>query len=362
MKHITEYRDPALARNLVDRIRECAGQTGGASIMEVCGTHTVALFRFGIKQALEGAVRLISGPGCPVCVTPLSLIDKCCLLAARQDVIIATFGDMIRVPGNRSSLQKELASGRDIRVITSPMQALAIARSEPEKRVVLVSVGFETTTPMIAYTLLSACDERVNNLFVICANKLVPPVLKALIQDKDLALDGFLCPGHVSAAIGARAYNEIAHAAGIPCVISGFEPLDMLGGIYELLSLKRNGEAKVVNAYSRVVTAGGNTKAMEVMRKVFEPCEALWRGIGSVPQSGLRLRAEFTHFDIDRHIQLEVVETEDISGCICGEILKGKREPVDCPCFGDSCTPEHPLGACMVSSEGACRAWHRYNT
>ena len=362
MKHITEYRDKALIKGIIDSIDKVASRMGKVTIMEVCGTHTMAIFRFGVKDVIPKNVRLISGPGCPVCVSPIEFIDKGCSLANTEDVIIATFGDMIRVPGSWSSLRKQAALGADVRIITSPLEALELAALNPLKKIVLLSIGFETTTPMIAYTIVEAQKKGINNFFILCANKLVPPALSALVSDSELSVDGFLCPGHVSVVIGAQAYKELVCAAKRACVICGFEPLDILSSIYNLLIQIKDNNPLVVNEYSRVVTEQGNIEARAVINKVFDVCDSDWRGIGIIPKSGLCLKKEFKNFDAETNIDFEFISEKRETQCICGSVLKGVAEPPDCALFGSKCTPEEPIGACMVSSEGTCAAWYKYKS
>ena len=324
--------------------------------MEVCGTHTVAIHRYGIHRLLPQNVKLVSGPGCPVCVTPDSYIDEAVFLA-RQGFVIATFGDMIKVPGNESSLEKERAKGHDIKIIYSPMDALQMAETS-EKEVVFLSVGFETTTPGIAVTVMQAAAKGVRNFFVLTANRLVPPALTVLIQG-DAKIDGFLLPGHVSTMLGKKGYDFLEDL-DVPGVISGFEPVDMVSSITCLLDLIRDNEAKVVNNYKRVVRDEGNPKSNALVDSVFEAVDAEWRGIGNIPQSGLQLKKEYQTLDIRHKIEIKTVKKERHSGCRCGEVLKGLIDPPQCPLFKTKCSPESPIGPCMVSSEGSCSAWYKY--
>lgn len=371
MKHLDEYRDPKVARSLVDRIHKTASRiaqnrNGPVKIMEICGSHTVAIFRAGIKALLPDNVVLVSGPGCPVCVTAMEDMDRMIALSdvsRSEEVIIATFGDMIRVPGTVTSLEREKAMGADVRIAASPLDALRWAQKNNERPVVFLGVGFETTSPTIAATILKARDLGLKNLFVYPAFKLLPPALITLLESPDVALDGFLCPGHVSVMLGADAYRPVAMKYRKPCVISGFEPLDILLGISMLCEQLADNTHEVENAYGRAVTNEGNRKAMSMLFEVFEPSDAPWRGLGTIPDSGLAFRDEFSSFDAVERFGLEEIQTgSEPEGCACGEVLRGIIDPIQCPLFGNVCTPESPVGSCMVSSEGSCAAWFRYST
>lgn len=360
MKHIREYRDGALGTGIIESMRRVLdGQE--ATFMEVCGTHTMSIYRYGLKWMLPENVKLISGPGCPVCVTENATLDRSVAFARREDVIVATFGDMMRVPGSSSSLERERAAGADVRVVYSTLEALQTARDHPERKIVFLGVGFETTAPTIAASILMAREEGLQNYFVSCAHKTVPEALAA-IAGGDLALQGFLGPAHVSTIIGARPYRFLPENHNLGVVIAGFEPLDVLHAIEMLCQQVAEGRADVELQYSRIAREDGNPKALELLDRVFEPCDAAWRGIGTIPGSGLALREEFWDFDADRQIAIEVEETREHRGCICGEILQGHRQPEDCPLFGKACTPENPVGACMVSSEGTCAAHFKYGS
>jgi len=325
-------------------------------IMEVCGTHTVAIHRCGIHKLLPKNVKLVSGPGCPVCVTPDSYIDDAVFLA-RKGFIIATFGDMIRVPGTLSSLDKERADGCHIKIIYSPLDALQLAETT-SKEVVLLSVGFETTTPGIAVTVQQAKEKGISNFSILTANRLVPPALTALIQS-DSQLDGFLLPGHVSTVLGRTGYHFL-EKMHMPGVISGFEPVDMVSSITQLLSLIREKQLIIVNNYSRVVREEGNPKSRELVSQVFEEVDAEWRGLGIIPKSGLNLKKEYANYNTRNKIEIKSEHGKHPTGCQCGDVLKGLIDPPQCPLFKTSCTPETPIGPCMVSSEGSCSAWYRY--
>lgn len=363
MRYMTEFRNPQVAERLKVAIREVVrGYSGSMTLMEVCGTHTMAIYQHGIRALLPPQIRLISGPGCPVCVTPVGYVDHAVALARRPETIVATFGDMVRVPGSTSSLLWEKAGGADVRVVYSPLDAVALACRHPEKTVVFLGVGFETTTPTIAGSIIEAKRRGAANYFVLCAHKTIPGPMAVLASDPELKVDGYICPAHVSAIIGADAYEPLARDHKVPCVVTGFEPLDVLQGVAMLARQVVAGEAKVEIQYSRVVKREGNVKARKLLYEVFEPCDANWRGIGVIPGSGLSLREEYAAFDAARQLPVPVEEPREHKGCLCGEILKGKVAPTDCPLFRTACTPEDPVGACMVSSEGTCAAEYKYGT
>ncbi len=333
---------------------------GTMTLMEVCGTHTMAIYQHGIRALLPEKIRLISGPGCPVCVTPVDYVDHAVALARRPNTVITTFGDMVRVPGSSSSLQREKARGADVRIVYSPLDAVAVAQKNPQKQVVFLGVGFETTTPTIAGSILQAKHLLLSNYFVLASHKTMPAPMAALSADPDLKVDGYICPAHVSAIIGSEAYEPLAREHRVPCVVTGFEPLDMLQGVEMLARQVVAGEARVENQYSRIVKRNGNPKAREILYEVFEPAEARWRGIGVIPGSGLKIRAAYGAFDAARQLPVAVEAPQEHAGCLCGEILKGKVAPRQCPLFRKVCTPEDPVGACMVSSEGTCAAEYKY--
>lgn len=346
---------------LVSEIRALSAQIGRRiQIMEVCGTHTVSIFRSGIRSLLPPNLRLISGPGCPVCVTAQRDIDCAIELAMRPNVLIATYGDMLRVPGRRASLEMCRARGARVRVVSSAMTALRLAHENPHLDVVFLGVGFETTAPATAALLLAAEREGVRNLSVLAAHKLVVPAMAALLQSGDVPLDGFLCPGHVSVIIGARAYAPIVDEFSRPCVVAGFEPLQMLRGISHLLLQIAHGCAHLENVYAAAVTDSGNTTAQRLLSDVFVVSDAAWRELGVIPQSGLELAPRFSGFNAIERFSLERGEDEDNPACICGLVIQGRAEPTDCKLFGSGCTPLQPIGPCMVSSEGACAAWYKY--
>lgn len=361
MIRAADFRDPAVARQLL----RCISDTVAASprpltLMEVCGTHTMAIHQHGIRSLLPGQIRLVSGPGCPVCVTPVRFVDHAVALSRQPGTIIATFGDMMRVPGSSSSLLEEKARGGDIRIVYSPLEAVGLAENNPAQEVVFLGVGFETTTPTVAGAILQAGSRHLENFSVLCAHKTMPAPMEALSADPELQVDGYICPAHVSAITGPQAYLPLAEQHHVACVITGFEPLDILQGVAMLAGQIMAGEAKVENQYRRFVAPDGNSKAQQLTAMIFEPCDALWRGIGLIPGSGLRLRERFAGFDAARKFDISVEESLEPPGCRCGEILKGKIGPRDCPLFGSLCTPESPVGACMVSSEGTCAAEHKY--
>ena len=361
MNLTSAFRDPQLAAGALEAIaRTVADYQGRITLMEVCGTHTMAIYQHGIRTLLPPQIRLISGPGCPVCVTPVDYVDHAVALARLPAVIITTFGDMVRVPGSSSSLMREQALGADVRIVYSPLDAVAVAARNPGRKVVFLGVGFETTTPTIAGAVVQAQKQGLDNFFVLASHKTMPAPMAALTADPELQVDGYICPAHVSAIIGSDAYRPVVEQCRVPCVVTGFEPLDMLKGIQMLATQVVEGRAEVENEYSRVVKPQGNPKARELLYTVFEPADARWRGIGVIPGSGLSIRSEFAGFDAARAIEVEVEEPIEHQGCLCGEILKGKVRPGDCPLFQTVCTPEDPVGACMVSSEGTCAAEYKY--
>ena len=359
MKHIDEYRDPELSRRIVDKIKTTSRKKG--RLMEVCGTHTMAIFRSGIRGLLPETITLLSGPGCPVCVTSQREIDTFVQVAGMKDVIATTFGDLMRVPGTHSSLQKERAEGKKIRIVYSAFDALDLAESRPQKEVVFLGVGFETTAPTIAASIIEGKRRKLNNFSVLSAHKLVPPALNALMAAEDVRIDGFICPGHVSVIIGSTAYVPVVEKYHVPCVVSGFEPGDILQSIYMLVKQIEAGDARLENEYRRAVTFEGNEKARKIMYQVFEPTDARWRGIGTIPQSGLKIRAEFESFDAEKRFDLAVPDSKEPEGCACGEILMGLKTPPGCRLYKKVCTPSHPVGPCMVSTEGTCAAYYKYH-
>ncbi|MCL0082147.1 hydrogenase formation protein HypD [Dehalococcoidia bacterium] len=358
MKLTSEFRRSELAQGLVSRIHRRSKTP--ARLMEFCGGHTVAILKHGIRQLLPPTIEMLSGPGCPVCVTANVDLNKAMALAKVRGVILATFGDMLKVPGSNSSLQEAKAEGADVRIVYSTMDGLDIARQNPEKSVVFLGIGFETTAPTLAASVLQAEQEGIENYYILSQHKLCPPVTRALLDSGEVKLQGIVCPGHVSVIIGSRSWEFIPRDYGIPCVVSGFEPLDILQCIDMLVSQIESRVARVEIAYRRGVRPEGNRRAQELMDQVFEPCPTSWRGVGIVPQSGLRLRERYRRFDAELAFDFDPGLTKEHPDCICGEILRGVKTPRDCPLFADVCNPEHPIGPCMVSSEGSCAAYYLY--
>jgi hydrogenase expression/formation protein HypD len=357
IEQTTDFRSPDIAKRLIDRIAAAAQPV---RLMEVCGTHTVSIFRSGIRSMLPDVVELISGPGCPVCVTAQGEIDAFITLSRRPDVVIATFGDLMRVPGTRSSLQQEKAEGRDVRVVYSTLDAVRLAATLPEKEVVFLGIGFETTAPTIAASILAAEQRQLTNYTVYSAHKRVPPALEALMTFADVRIDGLILPGHVSVIIGVDGYRTFFQRHRTPCVVTGFEPIDILTGIQMLVDQIRSRQPKLENAYPRAVTAAGNTAAQHLLETVFVPVDATWRGLGPIPDSGLRIRDAFARFDAAQRFAVNASEAVEPAGCACGDILTGSKTPPQCPLYNTVCTPSDPVGPCMVSSEGTCAAFHRY--
>jgi len=360
VKFIDEYCNVELSQRLVERIRHKSARE--VRLMEFCGGHTHAILRYGIRQLLPSTVEMLSGPGCPVCVTANADLDKAIALSGLPGVILASFGDMLRIPGSYSSLQKAKAEGADIRIVYSAMDALRLARENPHRSIIFLGIGFEATAPTIAASILEAEGERIDNYYVFSIHKLCPPVIRALLQSGEVKLDGIVCPGHVSAIIGSQPYEFIAKEYGIACAVAGFEPLDILLSIDMLLAQIESGKPEVEIAYRRGVRPEGNLRAQEIMGQVFETCPATWRGIGEVPQSGLRLRQEYQRFDTEKAFYVDPGPPREARGCLCGDILRGVKWPSDCRLFGQVCTPEHPVGPCMVSSEGSCAAYYQYQS
>lgn len=352
------FKDPKLARGLIETIHRLAPEH--ATLMEVCGTHTVAIARNGIRDLMPEGLRLASGPGCPVCVTCNRDIDTVIALARIPNVTITTFGDMTRVPGSTSSLLAEQAAGRSVEIVYSPLDALAFAKAHPEREVVFVGVGFETTTPLVAIAIKRAKAMGLSNFTVFAAHKNMPGALELLVGDPTLELDALILPGHVSTIIGAEPYRFLAEKYGIPGVITGFEPVDVLQGIAMLVRQLHEGRAEIEIAYARGVMPEGNPVALAAIDEVFETCAATWRGLGDIPGSGYRIRDEFANFDAVRRFEPDVESTRDPKGCRCGDVLRARIAPNECPLFRTVCTPENPVGPCMVSSEGSCAAYYRY--
>lgn len=358
MKYIDEFREPELARRLVSQIR--AQATCPVRLMEFCGGHTHAIFRFGLRQMLAPHVDMRSGPGCPVCVTSATDLDRAIALAEVPDAILTTFGDMVRVPGSRGTLQEAQARGSDVRVVYSALDALEIARRNPQRPVVFLGIGFETTAPTVAATLVQAEEEGLPNFFVFSAHKLTPPAVCAILEAGEVALDGVIGPGHVSAVIGSAAWQFLPQQYGIACAIAGFEPLDILSAVAALVRCVVDGQPGVANTYGRGVRSGGNPAAQAMMKRVFQVGPAEWRGFGVIPESGFNLREAFAHRDAAQRFPVAVEPVEEPAGCRCGEVLRGVVEPPDCSLFRRICSPRNPVGPCMVSAEGACAAYFQY--
>ena len=359
MKYIDEFRDPALARRLLEDITRRS--TRPVQFMEFCGGHTHAIFKFGLRQMLPPTVRLSSGPGCPVCVTSATDLDRAIALAGVPDAILATFGDMVRVPGSRGSLQEARSRGADVRVVYSTLDALQIARQNPDRPVIFLGVGFETTAPTVAAAVLQAEEEDISNFYVFSVHKLTPPATRAILDAGEVRLSGIIGPGHVTTIIGADAWRFLPDDYGVPCAVAGFEPLDILRAVTMLVEMAEEGRPAVRNAYGRSVRAEGNRTALKIMYRVFEVGVADWRGFGPIPDSGLVLREEYTHRDATRVFPVEIAPpAAEPKGCRCGEVLRGVVEPPECPLFRRVCSPRTPVGPCMVSAEGACAAYYQY--
>ncbi len=361
--YIDEYRDPRAARRLLADIETVAERLPGRTykFMEVCGGHTHAIYRHGIESLLPSSIKLVHGPGCPVCVIPMGRVDDALAIAATDGVTLCCFGDMMRVPGGTSNLLEVKAQGADVRVVYSPLDALAIARREPDRQVVFLAVGFETTAPSTAVTLLQAREGEVDNFSVMCNHVTIVPPLKAILDSPGMSLDGFLGPGHVSTVIGTRPYRFVATDYQRPLVTAGFEPVDVLQGVLMLLRQLDEGRCDIENQYRRVVSDDGNSKALELMRQVFTVRPHFeWRGLGFIAHSGLAIAPPFAHWDAEQRFAVPGVRVADPKACQCGEVLKGALSPWECKVFGTACTPETPIGTCMVSSEGACAAYYNY--
>ncbi len=358
MKYLDEYRDGTIAARLADEIGRV--QTRPWVIMEVCGGQTHSIVKNGIDYLLPAGVELVHGPGCPVCVTPLEMIDKAHAIARRPDVIFCSFGDMLRVPGSDGDLFSIQSLGGDVRVVYSPLDCLKIARANPHKQVVFFAIGFETTAPANAMLAWQAQAQGLANLSLLVSHVLVPPAMEAILSSPRNRVQGFLGPGHVCAVVGYREYEPLSERFKVPIVISGFEPLDILEGVLMVIRQLEEGRAEVENQYSRVLNRTGNEAAQALVGRVFEVGDRKWRGVGSIPGSGYHLRSEFTGLDAERRFDVEAIQTVEPEICIAGEILQGIKKPHDCPAFGKACSPQHPLGATMVSAEGACAAYYAY--
>ena len=353
------YGDPHAVRALVEQIRQRAAHLSAPlTLMEVCGTHTHAVAAAGLRRLLPDSVRLLSGPGCPVCVTAVDYLDRAEALAQLQDTVVCTFGDLLRVPSSYGSLERARAAGARVELVYSPRDAIAVARNAPSTRVVLLGIGFETTAPTVAAALLEAQREGIDNFLVLPGNKVMPPALRTLL-DGEVGVDGFLLPGHVAVVTGADAFSFLARDHGVGGVVVGFTPTDVLRGVLALIEQRLSGRSQVENLYGRVVSAAGNPHAQKVLERVFEPGTARWRGLGEIPGSSLQLASEWADRDAGL-IPLELPPPREPAGCRCGDVLAGRITPDRCPLFGAGCSPDEPVGACMVSSEGACAAWYRH--
>jgi hydrogenase expression/formation protein HypD len=366
MKYVDEFRDPDKAQRVlgaIQRLEPRLARPGGAplQLMEFCGGHTHTIFRYGLTQLLPDWLELVHGPGCPVCVLPMGRVDDCIALAERPEVILTSFGDALRVPGSRGSLLAARARGADVRIVYSPLDALALARDNPSREVVFFALGFETTMPSSALTLLAAERDGIENFSLFCNHITTLPTLKAILDSPDMSIDGFIAPGHVSMVIGAEPFGFVAERYARPIVITGFEPLDILQSIWMLLEQIASGSARVENQYARAVQERGNDVALESMARVFELREFFeWRGLGSIDHSGVKIRSAYARYDAERKFSVRHLKIADPKACQCGEVLKGALRPWECKVFGGACTPETPMGALMVSSEGACAAYYKF--
>jgi hydrogenase expression/formation protein HypD len=357
MKYLDEFRDRELISTLVEAIHQKSASK--IRLMEVCGGHTLSIRKYGIQHLLPSTIELLSGPGCPVCVTDRTAIDQSIALARMPGVIVTTYGDLIRVPGSESTLNQEKALGADVRIVYSTLDALEIARSNPEKKVVFLGIGFETTTPSSAVAISEAGKQNISNFFLFSMHKLMPPAMAGLI-DQGIKIDGYIGPGHVTTIAGSGMYEPLVKKYRISVVVSGFEPVDLLQSILMLVNMKEEGRYGTEIQYKRAVTKEGNVRARELVNLVFEPSDNAWRGLGIIPESGMKIRKEFSGFDAALHFNLNIKPVPEPKGCLCGEVLRGMKKPDQCALFGRVCTPVNPVGACMVSGEGACQAWYQY--
>jgi len=359
MKYVDEYRKKELILSVSEKLKAISKKE--IVLMEVCGGHTMAIHRFGLNSLLPATIKLVSGPGCPVCVSSQHFIDTAMAYSKLPGVIITTYGDLIRVPGSSTSLEKERANGSDIRIIYSVLESLEIAKANPDKKVVFLGIGFETTAPLTAAAILQAKKEAIANFFVLSAHKIMPPVMKALVSE-GVKIDGFIAPGHVSAITGTAIYNDLATTCGLGVVVAGFEPVDMMQSILMLTSQIESGKPAVEIQYQRVVQPEGNKIAQNMLSEVFEFRDDRWRGLGIIPKSGLNIRDGLSSYDAEVQFNVSVPESTEPKGCICGQILRGLKTPVDCGLFGKKCTPSDPVGACMVSGEGTCATYYKYRS
>lgn len=358
MDTLNKLKDINLTNRFLDKIK--SEVVSEISIMEVCGTHTNVILKNGIKDLLPEKIKLINGPGCPVCVTPQGYIDTAIKLSKKENMIITTFGDLMRVPGKESTLSKEKALGSDIRVVYSPLDSIKIARENPSKEVIFLGIGFETTAPIIAMSIKIACDENINNFSVFNSLKTMPEAMKSLVLNPNIKIDAFLCPGHVATIIGENQFKKLAVEYNIPMVIAGFEVNDILASIYMLIEMRERNEYGLVNLYSRLVKDEGNKEANKLLNSIFTSTESTWRGLGKVNNAGLKLKAEYRKFDVLSKFEMNMKESYENNGCSCGDVLMGIKEPTECKLFGGVCTPLNPIGACMVSEEGTCSAFYKY--
>ena len=358
MKYVDEYRDAEAAKRCTEAIHRVT--TRPWNIMEVCGGQTHSIVRFGLDEMLPESITLIHGPGCPVCVTPIEIIDKAIAIASRPDVIFCSFGDMLRVPGSEQDLLTVKSAGGDVRIVYSPMDAVSLARKHPERQVVFFAIGFETTAPANVMSVLQAERLGLENFSILASQVLVPPAVRAVLDAPNNLVQGFLAAGHVCAVMGVDEYEPIVARYRTPIVVTGFEPLDILQGVYMTVRQLEEGRAELENQYARVVRARGNPAAMAQIRKVFKTVDRKWRGIGEIPDSGWALRDEYARFDAETRFAVQDIAADEPEACIAGEVLQGHKKPFECPAFGVLCNPEHPLGAPMVSAEGACSAYFRY--
>lgn len=359
MKYVNEYRDGTIAGSLTRRIKEISHRP--VRFMEICGTHTMAIFRHGIRSLLPDSVDLVSGPGCPVCVTSAEEVDRAIEISKVKGVILTTFGDMLKVPGTSSSLRTEKAKGADVRMVYSTLDALKIARENPGKDVVFLGIGFETTAPTVAAAIMEAQKTGQENFSVLSCHKLLPPAMEALLSGGDLGIDGFICPGHVTTIIGTSAYEKVSQEYKMPCVVIGFEPVDILQGLIMLVEQAETGRHHVEIQYTRGASAMGNPGALRAMMEVFEPCDSKWRGLGMIPASGLALREAYEIHDAGKRFEIDVPPAQEPPGCLCGDVLRGMAKPPECRLFRKVCSPTNPIGPCMVSSEGTCAAYYKYS-
>jgi hydrogenase expression/formation protein HypD len=359
MKYVDEYRKKDLILSVAEKLKSISKKE--IILMEVCGGHTMAIHRFGLHSLLPSNIHLVSGPGCPVCVSSQHFIDTAMAYSRIPGVIITTYGDLIRVPGSSTSLEKERAAGSDIRIIYSVLESLDIARQNPRKNIIFLGIGFETTAPATAAAIIKAREEEISNFFVLSAHKIMPPVMEALVKE-GVKIDGVIAPGHVSAITGISIYGELASVHRLGVVVSGFEPADMMQAILMLTEQIESGTPKVEVQYHRVVNTGGNPMAQKVLRDVFDFRDDYWRGLGMIPKSGMGIGEKYSMHDAEKHFKIDVPESTEPKGCICGNILRGLKTPLDCPLFAKKCTPSDPVGACMVSGEGTCATYYKYRS